>query len=335
MKCAKCQQEIPENSTFCNICGAKQTTIKNVDIIHKQTKSFSECIAEVNEFESSSNNPRTIKTHKITPQKKKHMLELGLICLVAILTVIAILAVSKALHPSNSKSASIEEAIASVPYETALTEEQNVDTESTSEESLQSIIQDGMYLVGADILAGTYKLSQTGEYAGYWERARDASGETSSIIASENFNNTSYVTVKVGEYLIIKRSNAILFEGALEEKFSPDELADTFKKTLELTNVRVYGGYNYDKDLPNAIVLTSVMPSRALDVITACSSDLAALKNWFDLRDSEKHICNEFVNMRDEKELSDIDVYVRITSIDNVLLLTIKNGNVIFDKIYN
>lgn len=335
MKCVKCQKEILNNSLYCNICGAKQPTTNNTDIVLKQTKSFSECIAEVNEFETTSNNPRPIKTHKTTLSKKKLMMGLGLICLIAILTVIAILTILKASHSSNNKSANIEETIAVVPSETDLAEEQNVDTESASKESSQDIILEGMYLVGTDILAGTYKLTQTGEYSGYWERSRDASGETSSIIASDNFNNTSYVTVKDGEYLIIKRSNAIFFEGALKERFSPDELANTFKKTLELTNVSVYGGYNYDKDLPNAIVLTSVMPSRALDVITACSSDLAALKNWFDLRDAEKHICNEFVNMRDEKELSDIDIYVRITSSDSVLLLTIKNGNIIFDKISN
>lgn len=333
MKCVKCQKEIPDNSLYCNICGARQTTTKSADITHMQRKSFAECLAAVSESEPSSINPEALEKHKIMPQKKRIMFELGLICLIAIL-IIAIIAVLKALLPSSSETANGEEAIPAGSYETTPTEEQHLDAVST-EENLEAIIQDGMYLVGTDILAGTYKLSQAGEYAGYWERTRDASGETSSIIANDNFNNTTYVTVKDGEYFIIKRSSAILFEEALEDGFSPDELADTFKKTLELTGVSVYGGYNYDKDLPNAIVLTSVMPSRALDVMTACSSDLAALKNWFDLRDSEKSICNEFVNMRDEKELSDIDVYVHITSIDNVLLLTIKNGIIIFDKIYN
>mgnify|MGYP000245300493 CR=1 FL=1 len=70
---------------------------------------------------------------------------------------------------------------------------------------------EGTYLVGTDIPAGTYRLvSLYPEYSAYWERTSNASGETSAIIANDNFSGTTYVTVKNGEYFTVKRCSAAL-----------------------------------------------------------------------------------------------------------------------------
>ncbi|MEU7026532.1 hypothetical protein AB0A60_07520 [Streptomyces sp. NPDC046275] len=67
---------------------------------------------------------------------------------------------------------------------------------------------DGMYLVGEDIAAGTYRTAGAVEDDlipnCYWARLKDASGELSSIIANDNVQGQTRVTVHKGEYLEVK-----------------------------------------------------------------------------------------------------------------------------------
>lgn len=62
---------------------------------------------------------------------------------------------------------------------------------------------DGTYKVGEDIAAGTYK--STGPRAGmplcYWARMKNDSGGLDAIIANNNSQGPTRVTVKAGEYL--------------------------------------------------------------------------------------------------------------------------------------
>ena len=81
---------------------------------------------------------------------------------------------------------------------------------STDTQKNQATITEGMYLVGSDIQAGTYKLTANSGSRGYYARRSDASGEFSSIIANDSFNNTSYVTVNDGEYLELTRCTGVL-----------------------------------------------------------------------------------------------------------------------------
>ena len=60
---------------------------------------------------------------------------------------------------------------------------------------------DGDYQVGSDIKPGTYRTSGNTDGMCYWERAKDASGETDSVLANDNVTGTSYVTVKPGDKL--------------------------------------------------------------------------------------------------------------------------------------
>ena len=61
-------------------------------------------------------------------------------------------------------------------------------------------LSDGVFKVGRDIPAGEYQLSASGG-SGYWERNSSGVGSSNEIIANDNFENSTYVTVEDGEYL--------------------------------------------------------------------------------------------------------------------------------------
>ncbi|MFF4128335.1 hypothetical protein ACFYYP_32835 [Microbispora rosea] len=70
----------------------------------------------------------------------------------------------------------------------------------------KTIAGDGQYLVGEDIKPGTYKTAGTdGDFACYWARLRNATGEFSAIIANDNITGPARVTLKKGEYFETKR----------------------------------------------------------------------------------------------------------------------------------
>ncbi len=53
----------------------------------------------------------------------------------------------------------------------------------------------GTFQVGRDIKPGTYVSSSTGTFGGYWERLKCATGNFSCIIANENTDGQSFVTI--------------------------------------------------------------------------------------------------------------------------------------------
>lgn len=67
-------------------------------------------------------------------------------------------------------------------------------TQQTGE--LPSIIEAGMYLVGRDILPGTYR----GEGTCYWERLKNVSGSFAAIIANGNSDGQFYVQINQGDF---------------------------------------------------------------------------------------------------------------------------------------
>ncbi|MFF4804809.1 hypothetical protein ACFY1U_41605 [Streptomyces sp. NPDC001351] len=60
---------------------------------------------------------------------------------------------------------------------------------------------DGDFRVGSDVKPGTYRTTGNSDGMCYWERAKDAKGETDSILANDNVSGTSYVTVKATDKL--------------------------------------------------------------------------------------------------------------------------------------
>ncbi|MFI6107339.1 hypothetical protein [Streptomyces sp. NPDC051310] len=75
---------------------------------------------------------------------------------------------------------------------------------------------DGDFEVGTDVKPGLYRTSGNEDGLCYWERAKDASGETDSILANDNVTGTSYVTIKAGDK-IFKTSDCKDWE-AVDEK---------------------------------------------------------------------------------------------------------------------
>lgn len=70
----------------------------------------------------------------------------------------------------------------------------------------------GTYEVGVDIKAGTYTCTATGIVGGYWERAKNASGEFDAIIANDNIEAgaTGIITVKAKEFFKVNRLECVI-----------------------------------------------------------------------------------------------------------------------------
>ncbi|MEG2230660.1 MAG: cell wall-binding protein, partial [Lachnospiraceae bacterium] len=66
-----------------------------------------------------------------------------------------------------------------------------------------TIVGEGTYKVGTDIVAGAYVLLNNSKYSSYYAVSSDSTGD--SIIANENFNYNSIVTVNDGQYLKLTR----------------------------------------------------------------------------------------------------------------------------------
>ncbi|WP_156819359.1 hypothetical protein [Pseudonocardia sp. HH130630-07] len=74
----------------------------------------------------------------------------------------------------------------------------------------EGALTDGIYEVGVDIEAGTYRTDGPDRSTllpnCYYERARDASGTLDAVIANKNMNGPGIVTVEDGE--IVRFSGA-------------------------------------------------------------------------------------------------------------------------------
>jgi len=73
----------------------------------------------------------------------------------------------------------------------------------SSQRAAGKSLSDGTYLIGKDIPAGTYTSpgprSSGVLDACYWSRAKNSSGDLSSVIANDNITGPGRVTVKAGE----------------------------------------------------------------------------------------------------------------------------------------
>jgi hypothetical protein len=58
---------------------------------------------------------------------------------------------------------------------------------------------EGSFQVGSDVKPGTYRSTDNTDGMCYWERAKDSSGETDSLIANDNVMGTAYVTIKASD----------------------------------------------------------------------------------------------------------------------------------------
>ena len=92
----------------------------------------------------------------------------------------------------------------------------------------------GQYRVGWDFIEGEYVLLSTSDYAGYFAITTDSNGN--DIIANDNFETNSIVTVRSGEYLKLNRCVAV---------YAPDFYSQyTIRTDNDGTMLRVGVGYD-------------------------------------------------------------------------------------------
>lgn len=73
-------------------------------------------------------------------------------------------------------------------------------------------LKQGMYRVGRDIAAGEYKITSGGENS-YYAVQKDSYNIINSIVANDvMFEGTKYITVRDGQYLLLKGCSAVRVE---------------------------------------------------------------------------------------------------------------------------
>ena len=87
------------------------------------------------------------------------------------------------------------------------------------------------YRVGSSIPAGQYALFATGSISGYFEISSDSTGSISSIIANDNFEYNSIITIKNGQYLKLTRCKAIPIAYA---KISPNVKGGMYRVGIDI-----------------------------------------------------------------------------------------------------
>ena len=85
---------------------------------------------------------------------------------------------------------------ANASAEHSATGKKNTGTTKAAETKKAAFDGDGDFRVGTDIKPGTYRTSGNTDGMCYWERAKNASGDTDSLPANDNVSGASYVTVK-------------------------------------------------------------------------------------------------------------------------------------------
>ena len=87
-------------------------------------------------------------------------------------------------------------AVASLVAGVALTATPVAATTPVERKAKTSFAGDGTYRVGKDIRPGTYVATPAGSISGYWERLSCATGDFDCILANDNVDGRTYVTIE-------------------------------------------------------------------------------------------------------------------------------------------
>ncbi|WP_327403483.1 hypothetical protein OG194_27560 [Streptomyces sp. NBC_01288] len=101
--------------------------------------------------------------------------------------------------------------------EHSATGKKNTGTTKAAEKKKAAFDGNGDFRVGTDIKPGTYRTSGNTDGMCYWERAKDASGDTDSLLANDKVSGAGYVTVKATDK-IFKSSGCKDWEAAVDAK---------------------------------------------------------------------------------------------------------------------
>ncbi|MFI0937955.1 hypothetical protein [Streptomyces sp. NPDC021020] len=80
---------------------------------------------------------------------------------------------------------------------------------------------DGTFEVGKDIQPGTYRTSGNSDGMCYWERDKDAKGDTDSILANDTVYGSSYVTIKPTDKIFTSTDCKDWFAAGKDKPASP------------------------------------------------------------------------------------------------------------------
>lgn len=118
-------------------------------------------------------------------------------------------AVAKSVHLSQAQQDKVSEILSVGPSSGYATGgDSSGDNGSETQSPAAQAIGDGTYKVGTDIEAGEYRLTATSGTQGYWE-VTNSSEADADIVGNDNFTGNTYVTVKDGQYLKLRRCTAV------------------------------------------------------------------------------------------------------------------------------
>jgi len=122
---------------------------------------------------------------------------------VIVAAIIAALAGLAVVLVRDSDSATEEAAAPASPAQTVtVTTDSPTASPSATEPTAsapEGLPTDGILKVGVDIAPGEYAVSPTRSYGGYWERLSCLTGELSCLLANDNVQGNSYLTVLPGD----------------------------------------------------------------------------------------------------------------------------------------
>ncbi|MFI6462500.1 hypothetical protein [Streptomyces sp. NPDC050538] len=103
---------------------------------------------------------------------------------------------SRSANGSGSGAGSSAKGSSASAEHRAATKKGSARTQAAAAKKKAAFDGDGDFRVGADIEPGTYRTSGNTDGTCYWERAKDASGDTDSLLANDKVSGAGYVTVK-------------------------------------------------------------------------------------------------------------------------------------------
>jgi hypothetical protein len=124
----------------------------------------------------------------------------GKVALGAIVGIVVIGAVSANAGNGDSGDSGSGDKDSSASAERKAGGEKKKDTAEAAEKKT-AFAGNGDFQVGKDVKPGTYRTTGNTDGMCYWERAKDSSGETDSLLANDNVTGTSYATVKATDRL--------------------------------------------------------------------------------------------------------------------------------------
>ena len=161
-------------------------------------------------------------------------------------------------------------------------------TESNKEEKdLTLELSNGTFKVGKDLDPGTYLLVKNeGEYMGSFDITTDTTGDMSSNVDSNAFENFSYIEVKKGQYVQLDKCTLYI----------PSEIPMDTSKLDELTNGMFIVGKN--KDLkPGEYKLEAIDESRQ-GWYSLYNNLAGGYKNGPDLQDSDYFSGSKLITLK-------------------------------------